>query len=173
MDRQLIQPFEAGGTNLRRAVERLTRRMPLPRPRRPLGCGPLPNKGWCRNSGKNEIGCGSRYRRRARRSSAHRRAALALWDTSHRNGKPCRYGVGMPHSGTGRPDLVHLWQLLEASRSGTARFVPSISSRPSLANHFGGSPRLLSSRFQQQAFGRANIDIGSRGRTVASIRRGG
>ena len=53
------------------------------------GCGPLPNRGWCRNSGRNEIGCGNRCRRRARRSSACRRAAPALWDTSHRNGRPC------------------------------------------------------------------------------------
>ena len=37
------------------------------------GCGPLPNRGWCRNSGRNEIGCGNRCRRRARRSSARRR----------------------------------------------------------------------------------------------------
>src|SRR6516165_5689771 len=30
-------------------------RMHRPRHHRPLGCGPLPNKVWCRNSGKNEI----------------------------------------------------------------------------------------------------------------------
>jgi len=93
--------------------------------RRPLGYGPLPNKGWCRNSGKNEIGCGNRCRHRARRSSARRRAAPALWDTSHRNGKPCRCAAGTPCSGKGKPDPAHLWQLLEASRSGIDRFVPS------------------------------------------------
>ena len=89
------------------AGEKLTRRMPLPRPRRPLGCDPLPNRGWCHNSGKNEIGCGNRCRRRARRSSARHRAALALWDTSHRNEMQCRYGVGTPDSGTGKLDPVH------------------------------------------------------------------
>lgn len=115
------------------AVERLTRRMHPPRPRRPLGCGPLPNKASCRNSDKNEIGCGSRCRHRAHRSSARRRAAPALWDTSHRNGKPCQCAAGTPCSGTGKPAPVHLWQLLEESRSGIARFVPLAPPRLSRA----------------------------------------
>jgi hypothetical protein len=46
-----------------------------------------------------------------------------------RNGKQYRCGADTPCSGTDKPDPVHLRQLLEASRSGTARFVPSISSR--------------------------------------------
>jgi len=33
-------------------------------------------------------------------------------------------GAGTPCSGTGRPDPVHPWELLEASRSGIARSVP-------------------------------------------------
>ena len=80
-----------------------------PRLRRPLGCDPLPNKGWCRNSGKNEIGCGNRCRRRARRSSGRRQDAPALWDMSHRSEKPCRCDVGTPYSGIGKPDPVHPW----------------------------------------------------------------
>jgi len=104
-------------------------RMHRPRHHRPLGCGPLPNREWCRNSGRNEIECGNRCRRRARRSFARRRAAPVLWDTSHRNGKPCLCAAGTPCSGKGRPDPAHRWQLLEASRSGIARFVPLATPR--------------------------------------------
>jgi hypothetical protein len=74
----------------------------------------------------------NRCRRRARRPSAPHRAAPALLENLRRNGKQYRCGADTPCSGTDKPDPVHLWQLLEASRSGTARFVPSISSRPHL-----------------------------------------
>jgi hypothetical protein len=67
-----------------------------PRLRRPLGCGPLPNRAWCRNSGRNEIECDSRCRRRVRRPSAGHRAAPVLSDTSRRNGRRCRCGAGTP-----------------------------------------------------------------------------
>jgi hypothetical protein len=71
----------------------------------------------------------NRCRRRARRPSAPHRAAPALLENLRRNGKQYRCGADTPCSGTDKPDPVHLWQLLEASRSGTARFVPSIFSR--------------------------------------------
>jgi hypothetical protein len=48
-----------------------------PRPRKPQGCGHLPNRGCCRSSGRNEIECYSHCRRRARKFSAHRLAAPA------------------------------------------------------------------------------------------------
>jgi hypothetical protein len=106
------------------AAKRPTCRTHLLQPRRPLGCGLLPNKAWCRNSGRNEIESDNRCRRRARKSSAHRRAGPALSDNSHRNGNRCRCGAGTPCSGTDKLDPVHPWQLLEASRSGIARSVP-------------------------------------------------
>ena len=103
------------------AVEMPTCRTHPLRLHRPPGCNP--NKGWYGNLGKNEIECGTRCRRRARRPSGRSRAALALWDMSHRNGKPCRSDAGTRCSGTGAPDLVRLWQSLEASRNGILRFV--------------------------------------------------
>jgi hypothetical protein len=62
----------------------------------------------------------NRCRRRARRPSAPHRAAPALLENLRRNGKQYRCGADTPCSGTDKPDPVHLWQLLEASRSGTA-----------------------------------------------------
>jgi hypothetical protein len=108
------------------AAERSMCQTRPPQRRRQQDYGLLPNKGCCRNSGRNEIECDSRCRRRARRSSAHRRAAPILSDNSHRNGKKCRCGAGMPCSGTDKPDPVHLWRSPEASRSGIGRSVPSV-----------------------------------------------
>jgi hypothetical protein len=116
---------------------------------RPQGCDLPPNKAWCRNSGRNEIECDSRCRRRARKPFAHHRAVSALSDNCHRSGKQCQSDAGTPCSGTGRPDRVHPWQLLEASRSGIVRSVPRPP--PNLVwQHFGRSCGLPSSRFDQQ-----------------------
>ncbi len=118
-------------------------------PRRPQGCGLPPNRACCRNSGRNEIESDSRCRHRARKPSAHRRAAPALSDNWHRNGKRCQCGAGTPCSGTDRPDRVHPWQLLEASRSGIVRSVPSTP--PNLVwLHFDRSGGLPSSRFRAE-----------------------
>jgi hypothetical protein len=126
-----------------------------PRPHRRQGCDLPPNTAWCRNSGRNEIECDCRCRRRARKPSAHHGAVPALSDNWHRNGKRCRCVAGTPCSGTDKPDRVHPWQLLEASRSGIARSVPSTP--PNLVwPHLDRSGGLPSSRFEQK--GRCRVD---------------
>jgi len=65
------------------------------------------------------------------------RAAPDLWDNSHRNGKRCQSDAGTLCSGTDKPDRVHLWQLLEASRSGIARPVPPAFPPRLVCPHFG------------------------------------
>ena len=101
--------------------------------RRQQGCGLLPSTACCRSSGRNEIECGSRCRHRGHRSSVRRQAGPALSDSSLRNERRYRCDAGKPCSGTGTPDPVHLWQLLEASRNATAPFSTSSPPRVTLS----------------------------------------